>query len=337
MKKNKRYKVKPIPVVFLIMSLFIITYAFILFINSFSNSDSVLATENLNINFEEPTLKTINSKVATSTDLTNYSVDSTLSSSSLSYIERLNILHNNDYPLADRIKIYLGHDINNIGLIYYNIENGDSIFNNASDTFIAASTYKVGLNLYVYYLYSIGQINLNDYIQYEYCDYEEGTGILQYEDYISAYSIQDLLDLSLIYSDNIATNMLGRYLGGHEEVRKNLYELLNIDFDYTENIITPAIEFKILEYIYDNKDLDTFSHMINVLTETEYNDRLSKYLNEDIVAHKIGTYDTYVHDVGIVLDDSPYILIIYTYDIDDSEEKIANISKAVYEYNNLNY
>ena len=203
--------------------------------------------------------------------------------------------------------------------------------------FIAASTYKVGLNLYAYYLNSIGQLDLNEYIEYLPEDYEEGTGILQYEYYIDSYSIQELLDLSLIYSDNIATNMLGRYLGGHEEVRKNLYNLLKIDFNSSENIITPAIEYKILKCIYEYSYYPNFKHMLSVLTQSEYNDRLTKYIDENIVAHKIGTYDTYIHDVGIVFDNSPYIIILYTHDLEDAEEKIANISNALYQYNNLTY
>lgn len=46
---------------------------------------------------------------------------------------------------------------------------------------------------------------------------------------------------------------------------------------------------------------------------------------------------TYIHDVGIVFDNSPYIIILYTHDLEDAEEKIANISNALYQYNNLTY
>ena len=32
---------------------------------------------------------------------------------------------------------------------------------------------------------------------------------------------------------------------------------------------------------------------------------MDKYLPEGLSAHKIGTYDSYVHDVGIILDNNP--------------------------------
>jgi len=154
---------------------------------------------------------------------------------------------------------------------------------------------------------------------------------LQQYSNIGSYSIQELLDLSLIYSDNIATNMLGRFLGGHTNARKLLYNILDVDYDYSDNIITAEIESKILKYVYDHTDDDDFSHMIDMLTQTQFHDRLDKYLEQDIVAHKVGNYDTYIHDVGIILTDYPYILAIYTNNIENAEEKRGQISKAIYE------
>lgn len=216
-------------------------------------------------------------------------------------------------------------------MIYYNFDTHEKISLNEDENFIAASTYKLGLNVVYYYLESINQIDLNDEITYIYEDYEEGTGILQTYDYIGAIKISDLLDYSLIYSDNIATNMLGRYIGGHPSVREQLYNILDISYNYTENIITPEIAFTILSYVYNN--IDDFSHMISVLTETEFHDRLDRYLPTDIVAHKVGNYNEYIHDVGIIFDECPYILIIYTKDLNDAEEIIGQVSKAIYYYN----
>ena len=328
---NKKYRIKTIPLLILLTILLLSSfYIYKTFISKENIPDeSILLNDN------------IDTKIITNTR-SNYDSSPTLSLTtsdyaSLSYTERLDMLYDNNYSLEDRIKIYLADDLDNIGLIYYNFENNNTININEDKKFIAASTYKVGLNLYAYYLNSIGKLDLDQYIEYLPEDYEEGTGILQDQYYIGSYKIQDLLDLSIIYSDNIATNMVGRYLGGHEAVRKNLYNLLKIDFPPEENIITPEIECKILKYIYEFSYYPNFSHMLSVLTHSEYNDRLTKYIDSDIVAHKIGTYDTYIHDVGIVFNNSPYIIILYTHDIEDAEEKIANISNAIYQYNNLAY
>ncbi|NFR45182.1 serine hydrolase, partial [Clostridium botulinum] len=40
----------------------------------------------------------------------------------------------------------------------------------------------------------------------------------------------------------------------------------------------------------------------------------------------------YIHDISIIFPDNPYIFIIYTKDIENAEEKIAQISKAIYTY-----
>lgn len=251
--------------------------------------------------------------------------------SSLSYEERLSFLFNTSYSLSDRITAFLGSEIDNVGLVYYDLSSDETIKINEDLEFTAASTYKVGLNLLFYYLASQGEIDLNTYISYNSSDYEEGTGILYTYSSIGSYAIQELLDLSIVYSDNIATNMLGRYLGGHAVVRQKLYDLLDIDFSAKGNYITADLEFKILKYIYKHKSDINFSHLIDILTKTEFHDRLDKYIPQEIVAHKVGSYDSYIHDVGIILDDSPYILVIYTYDLENAEEKIAQISKAIYE------
>lgn len=248
----------------------------------------------------------------------------------LSYDERLSFLNMNDYSIEDRLKVFLGDDINKVGLIYYDINSKNKISINSHKEFIAASTYKLTLNLLVYHLASLGQLDLNESIKFIDEDYADGTGILCDLDYIGSYSIQELLDLSLIYSDNIATDMVSRHLGGKANVRSEVYKLLNITYDSTENLITPNIEFAILNYIYDKKYNYNYDHMLDTLTKTTFNDRLDKYIPNEEVAHKIGTYFEYIHDVGIIFDNSPHMLIIYTENVEDAEEKIAQISKAFY-------
>lgn len=244
--------------------------------------------------------------------------------------EKLIFLNMSDYSIEDRIKVYLNEDINNVGLIYYDIESKDKISINSDKEFIAASTYKLTLCLLVNHLATIGELDLNEIIEFTEEDYVDGTGILYYLDTIGSYSIQELLDLSIIYSDNIATDMLSRRLGGKENVRAEVYKLLNIDYPSVENIITPDVEFEILNYIYKNKDNVYFANTIETLTQTDFNDRLDKYIPHELVAHKIGNYFEYVHDVGFIFDNSPHMLIIYTHDIEDAEEKIAQISKALF-------
>lgn len=73
-----------------------------------------------------------------------------------------------------------------------------------------------------------------------------------------------------------------------------------------------------------------YMKIIIILIQTEFHDRLDKYLPNEIVAHKVGNYYESVHDIGIVFTQRPYIIITFSEDIDEAEEKIAKISEMIY-------
>ena len=49
------------------------------------------------------------------------------------------------------------------------------------------------------------------------------------------------------------------------------------------------------------------------------------------VAHKYGSYDGYVHDYGIIYGKNTYLLGVFTKDIENASDLIANIGKQVVE------
>lgn len=56
-------------------------------------------------------------------------------------------------------------------------------------------------------------------------------------------------------------------------------------------------------------------------------------INDNDVMHKYGYYGQYYHDVGIVLDDEPYIVVILTnHGSDNKKEIINNLSNLMYKY-----
>lgn len=76
--------------------------------------------------------------------------------------------------------------------------------------------------------------------------------------------------------------------------------------------------------------------MINVLKNQQVNDRIPKYLPDNLeIGHKTGELDTFKHDAGIVFSKKgPYIIAVLT-DTNDTaaaSEKIALLSKAVYQH-----
>ncbi|MEM4270897.1 MAG: serine hydrolase, partial [Candidatus Pacearchaeota archaeon] len=76
--------------------------------------------------------------------------------------------------------------------------------------------------------------------------------------------------------------------------------------------------------------------MLALLKKQNLNSKLPKYLPENtVVAHKTGELGEYSHDAGIVYKDSgDYIIVVLskTQKPLDANEKIAQISKAVYDY-----
>lgn len=101
---------------------------------------------------------------------------------------------------------------------------------------------------------------------------------------------------------------------------------------------TPADIALFFEKLYKGKlanSQDT-SKMLDLLIKQKLNDKLPKYLpSEAIVAHKTGEIDFFTHDGGIVYGPrSDYIIVVLSKSHLPavSEERIADISKKVYDY-----
>ncbi|AJA47174.1 hypothetical protein CPAST_c10740 [Clostridium pasteurianum DSM 525 = ATCC 6013] len=237
--------------------------------------------------------------------------------------------------LENEIKKYLGNNINNIGLSYYDVTSGESININSDKTFLAASTVKVQLNMILADMFANGQASQSEQLTYTQADYEEGTGILQDTNLSNkSYVTATLSDYSIIHSDNIATNMIMRRIG-YENFRNLVDKKLGTATNHSGNYITASQETSILRKLYENEDSNSYYlHIIDIMKKTDFHDRLDKYINTNIVAHKVGNYGNYVNDVGIVYTNKPYIISIYTEGVSNTNEVIAHISKLIYDYQN---
>lgn len=238
-------------------------------------------------------------------------------------------------PLQERIKSYLGSGISKVGFIYYDLTSGEKIAINENKLCVAASTYKVGMNMVAYDKVRSGSLDLDEGLKYDSSMYEGGTGILQGQintTLKSPVKVQKLLDLAIIHSDNIATNMVSRRLGGTQAVRKAVLNMTGItNVETTNNKTTPEVQFRLLKKLYGNRDDKYNAHLIDVMKQTSFHDRIDKYVPKNLVAHKIGNYGSYTNDIGIVFTDEPYVFVMYVDGLSNSAEKIAQVSKMVYE------
>lgn len=244
--------------------------------------------------------------------------------------------------LKKSISTYIGEQTGVFGVYYLNLSDGSQFGINDTEVFVAASTIKIPINLYLFKKIEAGDVSKTDKVTYLSRDYESGTGDLQYKSKGTSYTVDELSKLSIELSDNVATNMLQRFLGGRSVIRGYMKELGGI-VTYGDKNITCAKDMalymkKVYEFSISNPELG--GHLVDYFENTIFNDRIPKLLPKDIkVAHKIGNFwseewGVALHDIGIVYADKPYIISVMTKKADEDEtyDAIANISKMVYDY-----
>ena len=160
------------------------------------------------------------------------------------------------------------------------------------------------------------------------------------------YSIEELLEKMIIYSDNDAYNTLSQNLTEDEFIQ--IYKDLDIDIskaftDPNGNIITVGNYSSFYRILFNSSylDQDMSEKALAMLTQTQYKDGLVAGLPKNIsVAHKFGerkfldSGETQLHDCGIVyLPKKPYLLCIMTRgtDLTKASNVIKNISQKIYQ------
>lgn len=245
---------------------------------------------------------------------------------------------NNYGTLVSELHNYISKYNCYFGIYFVDLESGEEFGINDTEDFLAASTFKIPLNLYVYDRIREGTIEPNTILQYTQEDYEGGAGIIcNAEPYGKSFTIKELLRLSIVYSDNVAANIMLRYVG-KAKVKNYMRESGGIIVDDNKNVSCPRDMALYLRKVYELSESgdplgrELMENMIN----TKFHDRLPALLPKDVrVAHKTGNLIGIVHDVGIVYAKKPYIIVVMVKNVksDKSANKaIANISKMTYDY-----
>lgn len=236
--------------------------------------------------------------------------------------------------LKDYISKFHGH----YGIYFVDLESNQEFGINDTEEYKAASTFKIPLNLYVYDRIRAGAINPEGTLKYTEADYEDGAGTIRYnKTFGKAYTIRELLRLSIVYSDNVAVNMLLRYVG-RKNVKNYMRELGGKVVNDNSNVSCPKDMALYLKEVYKlSESGDPLGkELMDNLTKTDFHDRIPALLPNNVkVAHKTGNLIGIVHDVGIVFADKPYIIAVMSKGVisdPESNEIIANISKKTYDF-----
>ncbi len=221
----------------------------------------------------------------------------------------------------------------NFSFFYYNLANNQYYFYNEDTYFIAASTIKVPLAMVYYDKINNNDLSLDTEFLYKSEDYVAGAGETNMEykqgDYIP---LSFLLEQMIVNSDNTATNILKTELGGEKAYRILIKQYTKEDLidEFNEQNLTSAqYSYNVLRRLYDNQE--KYKDLIELMKKSSGGEYLKKNIKDCEIAHKYGSYNGYVHDYGIVYDEENYIIGIFTKDVNDAENLIANINQTIIE------
>lgn len=260
------------------------------------------------------------------------------------FLDRALTANSGDHvALEETLRRYVREAPQDLYIYFEDLTTGTAVGIRDREPVPAGSTIKVPLVLYLYTLAREGRVDLDEEIRLLPEDFEDTDE--SWEPGLRPFTLRELAISTMQVSDNVATNALFRRLG-----RRNLYAFMQnrgaqvLPTGPGEGNRTCARDVAaylkaLLRFRAEARDLG--EEPLSFLYDTPFHDRLVAYLPWDLrVAHKVGTYENTVADVGIVfLPGRPYVLSVFVRhpwrDEEDeaaADRTIAEISYLVYEH-----
>ncbi len=228
------------------------------------------------------------------------------------------------------------------GVVILDPSSGERVAMDADRRFLAASLNKLPVLMTLYRAAASGEVDLDDEISMQASDVQAyGTGVLYTYPVGRTMTLRECARLLIKESDNTAWKMLDRYLG-RDYIRAELYRVGARSTEYwLPNTTTPNDVLLMLEKISDPSYTtpDLSAEMLDVMTNTAFEDRLPKPLPEGTrVAHKIGYYGATFADAGVVFPEGArdardaYLIVVITDDTSElvSRDAMREMSLATY-------
>lgn len=195
-----------------------------------------------------------------------------------------------------------GLNSQNFALSYYNTVTGEAYNFNETHMMVAASTFKLPLNLYYYDLEHAGALASDAYIA--------GAGT----------TLDDAHYQSLVWSNNEVSIGLLYNLGDfrtYKELMRTYFTMTDDEIEYiyfVDNYYCTRMMIEALQYLYDNRA--DFEEMIGYMKEAQPGEYFKAGVPAEYeVAHKYGWFEGAVNDVGIIYTPEPFLLAVYTQDV----------------------
>ena len=206
----------------------------------------------------------------------------------------------------------------------------------ADELFAAASVIKLPLVMTVHADAAQGLLDLEERV--EIGERIDGSGVLRHLREVGSLSLRDLATLSIIVSDNTATNRLIERVGTdrvNERLRqwgcpRSRLARKMYDFDAAacgrENLMTARETASLLRRLLrgECQDRVTSDAILAVLEQCQDATMLKRYLPSAArVAHKTGTLDESRNDAGIVYGERPVVVAGFTGKLRDTGTAVS--------------
>lgn len=237
-----------------------------------------------------------------------------------------------------------------VGFYALDLRDGSGFGVRPDEEFFSASTIKVAVMAAVYRKIDAGELEYSDELTTTDEDWAAGAGWLRWETPGAKATVEDALWLMMTESDNVATNVLTRAVGGPEYVNEVIRDLGAKDTELfwkltseraavpeLDNNTTPRDMTTLLSGIYNGEGFKDFSRreMVDLMGQNNLEYWLEGGLPPEVkAANKGGWLDGSYNDVGIVrYEESPYALAIYTMNgpvIEEGQGVLSEVSEAVW-------
>ena len=229
--------------------------------------------------------------------------------------------------LMEQFRADCGLNEGNFSLCYYNTVTGEEYRYNDETFFVAASTFKLPLNLYYYEMEAAGEISPDAYI---------GGMTLSQAHYQSLVWSNNEVSIAMLYNlGNFRTykDCMRKYFTMDESAITSEY--------YADNNYCTSMMLDTLKYLYARRD--QFSEMIGYMLEAQPGEYFDRYMDGVDVAHKYGYFVdddkgvTAINDTGIIYTSEPFLLAVYTSNAPYGAEVVSQACKVLADYTEAGY
>lgn len=225
---------------------------------------------------------------------------------------------------GENLKEYLKEIPGKHAVYYKNLVTGEILDYNGNVPMMAASVIKIPILVETFRQMHEGILKRDQLYVLKEGDKLPSCGCLNRMHAGMNLTVQDLYNLMIILSDNTATNILIRLLGGPEEINGSLakqdYQTCRVNrllFDSeasdkgVENYVSGAEIADMLEKMYHGELIDPASsrEMLEIMKSQRLKNKIPFYFQGCVpIAHKTGEDDGITHDVGIIFGRQPFLL-----------------------------